>query len=292
MIQSMTGFGRCELTDEGRKYVVEIKTVNHRYLDLSIKMPKKFNAFEADVRAVLKKYVKRGKVDLFLSYEDLEGHAGTVRYNSGVVSQYVKAMREMAEEFQIPFDLTAEKLARFPEVFSFEEEELDQERTLAALRNVVEGAAQELVATRSAEGRNLKVDLISKLDGLEVEIGYIEEKSPEIVRVYQQKLEEKLSSLLEETGMEQSRILAEVTLFADKTCVDEELVRLKSHVDSLRGILEEDDSIGRKLDFVVQEMNREANTILSKAGSVDLTDHGINVKTEIEKIREQVQNIE
>lgn len=292
MIQSMTGYGRYELTENDKKYTVEIKTVNHRYLDLNVKMSKKFNMFESEIRAVLKKYIKRGKVDLYISYENISESNCTIKYNSPVAKQYVAAIKEMSEEYDLPFDLTAAKLAKFPEIFVMEEESIDEELTLKCLTAAVENAAKQLAAARNVEGENLKADLLSKLELLSEELDYIEEKSPEIVRHYQQKLEDKLNGLLNEAGIEQSRIIAEVTIYADKVCVDEEIVRLKSHIASVRKVLCEEENIGRKLDFIVQEMNREANTILSKANNLDISDHGIVIKTEIEKIREQVQNIE
>lgn len=292
MIQSMTGFGRYELIEEGRKYTVEIKTVNHRYLDVNIKMPKKFNMFETDIRNGLSRYVKRGKVDVYISYEDTDDTNCNLKYNKAVALQYVNTMKDMSEEFDIPYDLTVSKLSRFPEVFVMEEEEMDEDKTLKELLNTVENAATQLVNARSVEGANLKTDLLDKLQLLQEEVTYIEEKSPQIIEVYQQKLQERLENLLSDASIEPARIVTEVTIFADKVCVDEEIVRLKSHISSIINVLEENDSIGRKLDFIVQEMNREANTILSKANNIDISDHGIRIKTEIEKIREQIQNIE
>lgn len=292
MIQSMTGFGRHELTDDGKKYIVEIKTVNHRYFDLNIKMPKKFNMFEAEIRNTLKKYIQRGKVDLYITFENLSEDLCSVKYNSGLAAQYVKAVKKMADEFELVNDLTVSKLSRYPEIFVMEENEMDEDKTLKQLTTAVEEAAKQLVMARNAEGENLKADLLAKLDLLMEEVLYIESKSPEIIKTYQGKMEEKLQSFLNDAAIEQSRILAEVTIFADKVCVDEEIVRLKSHINSIKNVLNENESIGRKLDFIVQEMNREANTILSKANNIDISDHGITIKTEIEKIREQIQNIE
>ncbi len=292
MIQSMTGFGRYEYTDNGKKYIVEIKTVNHRYFDFSVRMPKKFNMFEADIRNVVKKFINRGKIELFISYEDLTEGSCSIRYNSNITSQYVNAIKEMSDEFDLPFDITVSKLSEFPEVFIMEEADMDKDLILKHIKVAVEGAVKQLVVSRNIEGENLKEDLLSKLELLSSEIMYIEERSPEIVEYHQQKLEEKLNNLLEGAGIEQSRILTEVAIFADKVCVDEEIVRLKSHINSIKKIINEEENIGRKLDFIVQEMNREANTILSKSGNLDITDHGIIIKTEIEKIREQIQNIE
>ena len=292
MIQSMTGFGHYELVEDGKKYTVEIKTVNHRYLDLNIKMPKKFNIFETEIRNVLKDYIKRGKSDLYITYEDTTQSDYSVRYNEALVAQYLKAAEDMSEQFALKNDMTVTKMSKFPDVLIIEEGKLDEDKTLKQLTTAVEGAAKQLVSARHTEGMNLKADLLDKLELLTEEVKYIEAVSPEIVNLYQNKLQEKLENLLNDAGVEQSRILTEVTIFADKICVDEEIVRLKSHIASVKDVLEEEDSIGRKLDFIVQEMNREANTILSKANNIDISNHRINIKTEIEKIREQIQNIE
>lgn len=292
MIRSMTGFGRYEYARGGKKYAVEMKSVNHRYLDLNIKMPKNFNFFEAEIRNLLKKYIQRGKVDLYITYEDASAQGCSIRYNSLVAGQYVSAMREMAREFSLNDDLTVSKLARFPEIFTVEELEPDEKEMSDCIWMTVEEAAKRLVEARQLEGERLKEDLLEKFALLEREVSYVEKRSPEIVELYQKRLEEKVSALLDEVGVDQSRILTEVTIFADKTCVDEEVVRLHSHINSVRNVLEEGGSIGRKLDFIIQEMNREANTILSKANHLDISHHGIVIKTEIEKIREQIQNIE
>jgi len=288
----MTGFGKCELNENGKKYTVEIKTVNHRYFDLSIKMPKKFNMFEADIRNVLKENIQRGKIDLYITYEDLSESATEVKYNADLALQYVNAIRALSEEFDIVNDLTASKLSRYPEIIVIEEAQLNEEQTLNDLKNVVSGAVKQLVSARAVEGERLKADIIEKLEILKSEVEYIENRSPEIIKAYQEKLEQKVNDLLADSTIEPSRIVAEVTIYADKVCVDEEIVRLKSHIASVRDELDSQDSIGRKLDFIVQEMNREANTILSKANNLDIADHGIVLKTEIEKIREQIQNIE
>lgn len=292
MIQSMTGFGRSELNENGKKYTVEIKTVNHRYFDLNIKMPKKFNVFEVDIRNVIKEKIQRGKIDLYITYEDLSGTATAVKYNSALASQYVEAIRNMSEEFGIANDLTASKLSRYPEIIMMEEEQLNEEQTLNDLKAVVSNAVEQLVVARTTEGERLKADITDKLDILDKEVEYIEQRSPEIIKAYQENLEQKVSDLLADTTIEPARIVTEVTIYADKVCVDEELVRLRSHITSVRDALESKESIGRKLDFIVQEMNRESNTILSKANNHDIADHGIILKTEIEKIREQIQNIE
>ena len=292
MIKSMTGFGRCEIQKESRKFTVELKSVNHRYLDVNIRMPKKLNFFETSIRALLKQYANRGKVDIFISCEDLSQAQVSVKYNEAVAAEYLRYFRRMEEEFGLENDVRVSVLARFPEVFTMEEQSEDEEELWNGLKEALTGAFAQFVETRKAEGENLKGDILRKLDALEEQIRFIEERSPQIVAEYRSKLEEKMRELLADTQIEENRIAAEVILFADKICTDEEVVRLKSHIKHMRSTLEAEEEIGRKLDFIAQEMNREANTILSKANDIEVSDRAIGLKTEIEKIREQIQNIE
>ena len=292
MIKSMTGFGRCEVQKDSRKFTVELKSVNHRYLDVNIRMPKKLNFFETAIRSLLKSYANRGKVDIFITYEDLSQAQVSVKYNAALAGEYLKYLKQMEEEFGLENDVRVSTLSRYPEVFTMEEQSEDEEELWNGLKEALEGAFAQFVETRKTEGENLKKDILSKLDILSEQIGFIEERSPKIVAEYRAKLEEKMKELLSDTQIEESRIAAEVILFADKICTDEEVVRLKSHISHMRSTLEEQDEIGRKLDFIAQEMNREANTILSKANDIEVSDCAISLKTEIEKIREQIQNIE
>ena len=292
MIKSMTGFGRCEIQKESRKLTVELKSVNHRYLDVNIRMPKKLNFFETAIRTLLKSYANRGKIDIFITYEDISQAQVSVKYNAALAAEYLKYLRQMEEEFGLENDVRVSTLSRYPEVFTMEEQSEDEEELWNGLKEALEGAFGQFVETRKAEGENLKKDILSKLDSLEKEIVFVEERSPQIVAEYRAKLEDKMKELLADTQIEDSRIAAEVILFADKICTDEEVVRLKSHIQHMRNTLEEKEGIGRKLDFIAQEMNREANTILSKANDLEVSNHAITLKTEIEKIREQIQNIE
>lgn len=292
MIKSMTGFGRCEIQKESRKFTVELKSVNHRYLDVNIRMPKKLNFFETAIRTLLKSYANRGKIDIFITYEDISQAQVSVKYNAALAAEYLKYLRQMEEEFGLENDVRVSTLSRYPEVFTMEEQSEDEEELWNGLKEALEGAFGQFVETRKAEGENLKKDILSKLDSLEKEIVFVEERSPQIVAEYRAKLEDKMRELLADTQIEDSRIAAEVILFADKICTDEEVVRLKSHIQHMRNTLEEKEGIGRKLDFIAQEMNREANTILSKANDLEVSNHAITLKTEIEKIREQIQNIE
>lgn len=292
MIKSMTGFGRCEVQKDARKFTVELKGVNHRYLDVNIRMPKKLNFFETAIRTLLKSYATRGKVDIFITYEDASQNQLSVKYNEVLAAEYLKYLNQMAEEFGLENDIRVSTLSRYPEVFTMEEQTEDEEELWNGLKEALEGAFTQFVETRTTEGENLKKDILEKLGNLEELVGYIEERSPQIVKEYREKLEEKTRELLADTQIEEGRIAAEVILFADKICTDEEVVRLKSHISHMRNTLEEQDEIGRKLDFIAQEMNREANTILSKANDIEVSDRAISLKTEIEKIREQIQNIE
>ena len=293
MIQSMTGFGRAELIDEKRKLIVEMKSVNHRYADITIKMPRRLNRFEAAIRNVLKDYIARGKVDVFITYENLANSEVAVRYNRDIAAEYVKYLREMNQEFSLQEELKATAVGRFPEVFTLEEAaEEDDDELYASLEQVVREAGERFVQARTVEGENLKKDLLMKVTELRGLVEKIEALSPAIIEDYKVRLREKMDEFLQRNDIDENRIAAEVTIFADKISVDEEMVRLRSHVDGVRGILEKGGAVGRKLDFIVQEMNREANTTLSKAGSLDVTDLGIELKTLIEKIREQIQNLE
>lgn len=292
MVKSMTGFGRCEVSEGDRKMTVEMKSVNHRYLDVSIKMPKKLNFFESAIRSLLKTYLQRGKVDLFITCEDLSEAKGALRYNRELAAEYLKYLNQMAEEFGLENDVKASALSRYPEVLVMEEAQDNEEELWKLLEQALKGACVQMVETRSKEGENLKKDLIDKLDEMLEHVAFIEERAPQIVAEYRKKLEDKVQELLADAQIEESRLAAEVTIFADKICVDEELVRLRSHIEHTKAVLQEKDSVGRKLDFIAQEMNREANTILSKANDLEVSNHAIELKTGIEKVREQIQNIE
>lgn len=292
MIKSMTGFGRYEIAEGERKITVEMKSVNHRYLDVSIKMPKKLSFFETAIRSELKNYIQRGKVDVFITYEDFTESNICVKYNKEVAAEYVKYLEQMQKDFSLDNDIRVSTLSRYPEVFSMEEQTIDEEELWQLLDKAIKGAVEGFVASRIKEGENLRDDLIVKLDGMLEHVDYIEERSPEIITEYRQKLEDKVKELLGDAQVDESRLLMEVTIFADKVCVDEELVRLRSHIEMTKENLVQGGSIGRKLDFIAQEMNREANTILSKTNNLEISNHAIELKTEIEKVREQIQNIE
>lgn len=292
MIKSMTGFGRCEVQEAERKIVVEMKSVNHRYLDVNIKMPKKLNFFEAAIRNELKSYIQRGKVDVFITYEDYTESNVCVKYNKELAAEYMGYLNQMAEDFSLDNDVRVSCLSRYPEVFTMEERTIDEEKLWILLERAIKGAAEGFVETRIKEGENLRDDLLEKLDGMLAHVEFITLRSPQIIAEYKQKLEDKVKELLEDTKVDENRLLMEVTIYADRVCVDEELVRLKSHIETTKETLQQGGSIGRKLDFIAQEMNREANTILSKSNDLEISNRAIELKTEIEKVREQIQNIE
>lgn len=293
MIKSMTGFGRCEVSEGDRKFTVEMKGVNHRYLDANIRMPKKLNFFDSAIRTVLKQYVSRGKVDIFITYEDLTENQISLKYNETLAKEYLDCFKKMETTFGLENDIRVSTISRCPEVLTMEEQTADEEELWKGLKKALEGALKQFVETRGTEGENLKTDILNKLDGMLEKVACVEKRSPEIVAEYRSKLEEKVKELLADTQMDEGRIAAEVVIFADKICTDEEVVRLKSHITHMKETFESNENgIGRKLDFIAQEMNREANTILSKANDIEVSNYAIDLKTEIEKVREQIQNIE
>lgn len=292
MITSMTGFGRGEYSDENKKLVIEMKSVNHRYLDVNIKLPKKLGFYEAYIRNLLKKYISRGKVDIFVTYEDMSEDSNKIIYNSAIASEYFKYAELISSELSVNNDMTASKIMRFPDVITVEEQDADEKEMEQLINQVFDEAAKSFVVTRQTEGENLKNDILEKLEKMDEYVSFIEERSPQIISEYKDKLREKVKDLLDESNTDETRIMMEVTVFADKVCVDEEIVRLKSHIDGIRNALTSGGEVGRKLDFLAQEMNREANTTLSKSSDLEITNIGIELKTMIEKIREQVQNIE
>lgn len=292
MIKSMTGFGRSEIVKGNRKISVEIKSVNHRYLEAGIKMPKKLNVFESRMRDLLKKYATRGKIDIFINYEDDSESQVNLKFNQNIADEYMAIFNNMSEKYNLKNDMTVGGLARFPEVITMDEVQEDEEELWHFIEEAMKAALEQFVNTRILEGENLKKDLLGKLDHMEEFVAFVEKRSPEIMKEYRSKLESKVKELLGDTTIDESRIATEVIIYADKICVDEETVRLRSHIEHARKCLNEEGGIGRKMDFIAQEMNREANTTLSKANDIEISNAAIDLKTEIEKVREQIQNIE
>lgn len=290
----MTGFGRSEIITDDYRVLVEIKSVNHRYLDLSIKMPRKFNAFEAGMRSLLKKYIDRGKTDVYVSFDDYTEQGKKLIYNRDIAAEYMKYIREMSESFDIRNDVGAAALSRLPDVLVMEDIGADDERYRDVLEKAFTEAALNFRSDREREGEQLKNDLLLKLDKIDDFVRRIETFAPSVVENYRRRLTEKIFDILSdpEIRADEGRVVTEVAIYADKVCTDEEMVRLKAHIDSMRKKLTAGGSCGRELDFLAQEMNREANTTLSKANNLAIADAAIGLKTEVEKIREQVQNIE
>lgn len=292
MIKSMTGFGRSEIATKERKIIVEMKAVNHRYCDINIRMPKKLGFFEASVRNLMKQYMSRGKIDVFITYEDYTENNLCVRYNEEIAREYFAHINQISETFGLEMGINASQLSRYPEVLTLEEQTMDEEKLWKILETAMTEACEKFVETRTQEGEHLRQDLLGKLDHMIEMVKQVEERYPALVESYHKKLTDKVTELLDGAGIDESRIATEVTLYADKICVDEETVRLRSHIDHTKQTLLEGGSIGRKLDFIAQEMNREANTILSKANDLEISNIAIDLKTEIERVREQIQNIE
>lgn len=292
MVKSMTGFGRCELAEEGRKITVEMKAVNHRYNEVSVKLPKRLSSCEIMVRNMLKKDISRGKVDVFVSYEDETEGKSCVRYNSELARDYYETLLRMAEEFPLENDIRVSTLSRYPEVLTIVGEAQDEEALIQMLERAVGSALEQFVTVRIDEGKRLCEDLTAKCERVLSLVAGIEERSPQIVQEYRKKISGKVAELLGDTKIDERVLATEIAVFADKVCTDEETVRLRSHVANMLDTFSQGENVGRKLDFVAQEMNREANTILSKANDITVSNIAIDLKTEIEKIREQIQNIE
>jgi len=292
MLRSMTGYGKAEASNEKYVFTVELKSVNHRYLDVSIRLPRAINSLENKIRQVVKDRLDRGKIDIFINYKKEALATGAISYDASLIRSYLECFSEIENEFSIQNDIKMSNISRLPNVIIEEEEVFEDEEVWNLLDVALDKAIDAFVAEREREGEKLKSDLLGKLDELLSAVEKIEEIYPAILEDYKAKLAAKVEELFGNASVEENRILAEVTLFADKTCVDEETVRLKTHIESMADCLKSGGVCGKKLDFIAQEMNREANTILSKSNTISITDIGILLKTGIEKVREQVQNIE
>lgn len=291
-LKSMTGFGRAEVSNDQYRLSVEVKSVNSRFLDLSIKMPKKFNALEANIRNTVKEYISRGKVDLFITYESFSEKGKALRLDLPLAKEYLESMRTLVNALGVEDNVKVTNLAALPDVLVLSEESEDEEALWESLKPSLVGALERFSETRVMEGENLQKDLLGKLAEMEAIVNRIDERSPEITAAYETRLRAKVSELLEGTGIDEARIVQEVTIYSDKICTDEERVRLHSHIKNMRTKLQNGGLVGRELDFVAQEMNREANTTLSKANDLIVSEDAIGLKTLIEKIREQIQNLE
>jgi len=289
----MTSFGRAQ-SEEGKDscFSIEMKSVNHRYLDINIRMPRMMLALEEKIRNIISKKLNRGKVDVFINYKNYRNDIGKANLNMELAKNYYECLKQIQKELNVIDDISATKIARFPDVINIEEHEENLENIFNEISPLIDSALNLMEGMRSKEGEKLKEDILSKLKIIAIYVEEVEKVADSIPKNYKKKLEERLSELLSAVDIDESRIALEVAILSDKAAVDEEITRLRSHLSQMKSTLELDEPIGRKLDFIIQEMNREANTIASKSTDVDMTNKVIEVKNTIEKIREQVQNIE
>lgn len=291
MIKSMTGFGKSSLINENREYQVEIRSVNHKYLDITVKMPRILSYLEETVKKEVASKLKRGKIDISISFlnESLEGK--NISINKELANLYIKELKELAKETQILDNIQVMEIAKLPEVLVIKSNQED-EKIKQELIKVTTDAVEKLIQMRSEEGKKIKDDLEERIDKIEQEIIEISQKSTGLIEEYVVKLEARIKEILKTEEIDKSRIAQEVVIYADKSSIEEEITRLKSHISQIRNLLNSNEPVGKKLDFIIQEMNREINTTGSKSNSLDITNTVINVKTELEDIREQIQNIE
>lgn len=294
MIRSMTGYGRAQMTVDTMNITVELKSVNHRYFEFSSRVPRNYGFLDEKLKSFIGSLVSRGKVECYVSVENLEDGDVEILVNHSLATSYLNALKELADrnELNLRDDLALSTLARNNDIFSVHKQEADEEKIWNAVKTVTEEAVVKFVSMREAEGAKLKADVLCRADLILEKVSVIEERSPETVKEYNDKLLARINEFLSDVQVDEQRILTECAIFADKVAVAEETVRLRSHIDQLRQFMDSNEAIGRKIDFLVQEMNREANTIGSKAQDVTIARNVIDIKAEIEKIREQIQNIE
>lgn len=292
MLRSMTGYGRAQKILNGRDILIEIRSVNHRYYEYTSRIPRAYGYIDEHLKALLKTAVSRGKVEISVSISNIEGRDTVIAANKGVAEGYLAALRELGGELGLKDDITLSKLIKLPDVFNVQKTADDEDQIWEDVRQTASEALESFVKMREAEGGRLKADVIEKAGSILVDVERVEELSPKTVENYRNRLSQKLAEILEGRDIDEQRILTEAAVFAEKIAVDEETVRLRSHISQLKGMLDADGPVGRKLDFIVQEMNREVNTIGSKAQDLDITRLVVDMKAEIEKIREQIQNIE
>lgn len=292
MIRSMTGFGRATAESEGYFITVEIKSVNHRYFDFNCRLPRQYGFAEEKLKSYINSRVSRGKVDCFLGIEALKTDDAQVVVNHTLASAYVNALKELSDTYSLKEDYGASAVARFPDVFVLRKADEDEEKLWALIEPVADQAVSKFIRMREIEGEKMRRDIASRAAYILDCVSFIEKRSPETVKEYNDKLVARVHELIGDVSLDESRIIQEVAIFADKVAVAEETVRLRSHISQLQTFLESEEPIGRKMDFLVQEINREANTIGSKASDVEIARKVVDIKAEVEKIREQIQNIE
>lgn len=292
MIKSMTGFGRGEAISNNRHVTIEMKSVNHRYCDINIRMPRKLIFLENTLKNLIKEKLERGKIDVFINYENVDENTSNILYNEALAAEYMNYFQKMASNFGIMNDINVSSLSRYPEVLKLEEQEDDEELLQQLVMEALAKTIEDIAETRLKEGQMLKIDIKNKLDEMLSYVNVLKDIAPAVIEDYRNKLTVRIGEIMDQTLVDKDRLALEVVVFADRSCVDEEIVRLESHIKHMKDTLDAKDSVGRKLDFLAQEMNREANTILSKANNINVSNQGIDLKTLIEKIREQIQNIE
>lgn len=292
MIKSMTGYGNCRKIVDGREINVELRSVNHRYLEISCKVPKEMNFLEEKIKSELKQYVFRGKTDVYVSIGADENETAVVSINHSLVKGYLNALSEIAEKYQISNDVTVMGLSKYNDIFKLTKPPADEEKLWESVKSVLNEAIEKFIAMRKAEGEKLYNDITKRCEKVLSLIEQIEQRAPQITAEYRKKLTDKINELLNDTTVDEQRIITEVAIFADKIAVDEETVRLKSHFEQFASILNSNSAAGRKTDFILQEMNRETNTIGSKIQDIQISHIVVEIKSELEKIREQIQNVE
>lgn len=292
MIKSMTGYGRAQSVVDGMNITVELKSVNHRYFEFTSRTPRSYGFLDEKLKSFFMSAIVRGKAECYVSIETVEEPDVVIELNRPLVKSYLAAYQELSHDFGLENDIKVSGISRVSDIFTVRKQEADEERIWQAVKTVAQAALDKFVAMRETEGERLKNDVNSRMDTILENVAYIEERSPETVKEYNEKLVARLKELLEDTHIEEQRILTEAAIFADKIAVAEETVRLRSHIDQMRMFLDSGEAVGKKMDFLVQEMNREANTIGSKANDVAIARKVVDIKAEIEKIREQIQNIE
>ena len=292
MIKSMTGYGSAKGVVDGLEISVELKSVNNRYLDASVRLPRSFLFAEEMVKSRVQSHISRGKVDVFVNVDTSQAGDMTVKVNEGLLKAYVEAIVHIGEEYGLPQEMTALSVSRFPDVLTVEKKDMDAEAISAGMREIVEQALNDFDTMRLREGEKLRDDVLNRLDTIRTLVGIVEERAPETAAEYRRRLEQKMAEVLGASNIDENRILAEAAIFADHIAVDEETVRLRSHISQLDTMIRGNSPIGRKIDFLMQEFNREINTIGSKCQNSDIARVVVDMKSEIEKIREQIQNTE
>lgn len=292
MLRSMTGYGRAQKILNGRDILIEIRSVNHRYYEYTSRIPRAYGYIDEKLKALLKTVISRGKVEVSVNINNIEGRDTVIAANKGIAEGYVAALREIGCELGLDDDITLSNLIKLPDIFNVQKTADDEDQIWEDVYHTALEALERFVKMREVEGERLKADVIEKADSIINDVAIVEELSPKTVENYRNRLSQKLTEILEGRDIDEQRILTEAAVFAEKIAVDEETVRLRSHISQLKGMLDAEESVGRKLDFIVQEMNREVNTIGSKAQDLDITKLVVDMKAEIEKIREQIQNIE